>query len=385
VVRRAAEYLVCNGPVSEQDRWENDAGYSPFTVAAEIAALLSAADMADLSGEPAAAAYLRETADIWNDGIERAAYATGTELAEQLGIEGYYVRIVPPQGELASSPAGGFCPIKNRPFGQVAGCAALTVSPDALGLVRFGLRRADDPRMVNTIRAIDARLRMETPCGPSWYRYRGDQYGEQADGRPYNGSGIGRCWPLLTGERAHYELAAGHRDEALRLLAAMEASASDGGMIPEQIWDAPDVPERELFFGKPSGSAMPLVWAHAEYVKLRRSLHDGRVFDLPPQTVRRYLVENVQSPMLSWRFNHKLDTIPAGKTLRIEARAPATVHWSADGWQTIHDTPTRDTTLRTHLVDLPTAELPPGRLVCFTFFWPASRQWEGADFTVAVE
>ena len=88
--------------------------------------------------------------------------------------------------------------------------------------------------------------------------------------------GIGRVWPLLTGERAHFELAAGRVENAEQLLATMESFANEGSLISEQVWDSPDIAERELRFGHPSGSAMPLVWAHAEYLKLRRSLADSR-------------------------------------------------------------------------------------------------------------
>jgi glucoamylase len=128
---------------------------------------------------------------------------------------------------------------------------------------------------------IDALLKVETPSGPTWHRYNDDGYGEHEDGAPFDGTGIGRGWPLLTGERAHYELAAGRIEEAKRLLTTLESFANEGGLLPEQVWDSPDIPERELHFGRPSGSAMPLVWAHAEYLKLRRSLRDGRLFDLP--------------------------------------------------------------------------------------------------------
>jgi glucoamylase len=134
---------------------------------------------------------------------------------------------------------------------------------------------------------IDALLKVDTPGGPAWHRYNQDGYGEHEDGDAFDGTGVGRIWPLLTGERAHYELAAGRAEEARGLLRVMESFASDGGLLPEQVWDAPDIPARELYFGRPSGSAMPLVWAHAEHVKLLRSLRDGRVFDLPPQTVQR--------------------------------------------------------------------------------------------------
>jgi glucoamylase len=92
MVRRAAGFLVRNGPVTGQDRWEEDGGYSPFTLAVEIAALLAAADLALLMDAPEQAAYLRDTADVWNDQIEYWTYATGTELARQYGVDGYHVR-----------------------------------------------------------------------------------------------------------------------------------------------------------------------------------------------------------------------------------------------------------------------------------------------------
>jgi glucoamylase len=384
MVRRAAAFLVRNGPVTPKDRWEEDPGYSPFTLAVEIAALLVAADLADLNGETVAAAYLRETADVWNANVERWTYVTGTDLARQEGVEGYYVRIAPPEVAEAALPAVGFVPIKNRPPGQNTAPADHLVSPDTLALVRFGLRAPDDPRIVGTVKVVDALLKVETPCGPAWHRYNGDGYGEHEDGSPFDGIGMGRAWPLLTGQRAHYELAAGRREEATRLLRALEAFAGEGGMLPEQVWDAPDVPEHELFFGRPTGSAMPLVWAHAEYLKLRRSLHDGQMFDTPPQPVQRYQVDRIGSPHAIWRFNHKLRTMPAGKTLRVETSASARVHWSADGRQAAHSVETHDTGLGMHIADLPTRELPAGTTLALTFYWPEADQWEGVDFTVKI-
>jgi len=162
------------------------------------------------------------------------------------------------------------------------------------------------------------------------------------------------------------------------------AAQSSHGLIPEQVWDGPDLPRRGLFNGHPAGSAMPLVWAHAEYVKLLRSLRDGQVFDTPPQTVQRYLVDRTVSPHGCWRFNNKIQWLPTGKTLRIETLAPAMVHWSADGWRTTHDTHTRDTGLGIHIVDLPTDRLPKDTCVRFTFYWPEVRRWEGTDFDVHV-
>ncbi|HZD58500.1 MAG TPA: glycoside hydrolase family 15 protein, partial [Anaerolineales bacterium] len=384
MVRRAAGFLVRNGPVTQEDRWEEDPGYSPFTLAVEIAALLAAADLADLNQEADVAAYLRETADAWNDSIERWVYVSGTDLAEQVGVQGYYVRIAPAEQAEGGSLSQGFVPIKNRPPGESREPASYLVSPDALALVRFGLRAAEDERILNTIQVIDYLLKVDTPNGPAWHRYNDDGYGEHEDGSPFDGTGIGRAWPLLTGERAHYSLAAGKRDQAIRLMQALEAFSNPGGMIPEQIWDAEDMPERELFCGRPSGSAMPLVWAHAEYVKLRRSLRDGRVFDMPPQTVKRYQEEAAGSRYIIWRFNQKCQSIPQGKTLRIETLAPARVHWSSDGWESIRDDPTRDAGVGVHLLDVPSERMPVGTTISFTFYWPEEDRWEEQNFEVSV-
>lgn len=381
MVRRAAAFIARTGPVTEQDRWEEDGGYTPFTLAAEIAALLAAADLAEEAREDALAAYLRETADIWNDAIERWLYVRGTDTAREVGVDGYYVRITPPDLEDGDT----FVPIKNRPADAALRPAAEIVSTDALALVRFGLRRADDPRVVSTVRVIDALLRTQTPAGPSWRRYNEDGYGEHDDGSPFDGTGRGRLWPLLTGERGHYALAAGDRAEARRLLATMEGLAGDGGLLPEQTWDAPDIPERELWFGRPAGSAMPLVWAHAEYLKLARSLAEERVFDMPPQTVERYIRHTHASPYAAWRFNHKIRLLPAGRDLRVECLAPARVHWSANGWADTADADTRASGTGVHYADLDTRALAPGSEVVFTIYWPEEGRWEGTDFTVRVD
>jgi len=384
MVHRAAAFIVCNGPVTQQDRWEEDPGYSPFTLAVEIAALLVAAELAVAHGELALARYLRETADAWNASIDRWIYVTDTDWARQIGVDGYYVRISPVDEGGAASPLEGFVPIKNRPPDQSTAPAAHLVSPDALALVRFGLRAADDPRIQNTIAVIDALLRVETPNGPGWHRYNGDGYGEHEDGSPFDGTGTGRLWPLLTGERGHYELAAGRPEAAEKLLRAMEEFANEGGLLPEQVWDTADISERGLHFGRPSGSAMPLVWAHAEYVKLRRSLADGRVFDLPTQTTQRYLVDKTGSPHTIWRFNHKSRTLSVGNTLRLEMLAPAIVHWSSDAWRTVHDTETIDSGIGMYIADLPTAQLLDGSNIVFTFYWSRVSRWENVDFTVVV-
>ncbi len=386
MVRKAASFIVRNGPVTQQDRWEEDGGYSPFTLAAEISALLAAADIAELSGHSDIAFTLRDHADAWNDNIERWVYATGGDLAQQIGVEGYYVRISPPITDAAASPTQGFVPIKNRPPGQGMERAFRIVSPDSLALVRFGLRAANDPRILNTIRVIDALLRVQLPQGPCWYRYNGDGYGEHKDGSPFDGTGIGRPWPLLAGERAHYELAAGRPKEAEALLTVMENSTTGHSrLLPEQVWDAADIPALELFRGKPSGSACPLVWAHSEYIKLRRSLRDRKIFDQPPQTIQRYLVEKPIRQIFGWRFNNKARCVPRYKKLRLVLMTPAVVRWTIDNWKTSQDTPTRDTGLDTYILDLPTASLPVGAQVVFTFYWPQENRWEGTNYTVVVE
>ena len=385
MVRRAAVFLARNGPISPQDRWEEQPGYAPFTIATEIAALLVAADLADAASNSIAADYLRETADAWNASIERWLYVEGTELAQLHGVDGYYARVAQPDHADAASPCQGFVPIKNRPPDQATGPAALMVSLDALALVRFGLRAHDDPRIRNTLTVIDATLKVETPRGPAWHRYQGDAYGEHPDGSPYDGTGVGRAWPLLTGERAHYELVAGRIPAAEHLAQAMEMMAGDAGLLPEQVWDSADIPDRGLFLGHASGSAMPLVWAHAEYLKLCRSLLDGRIFDRPPQTAERYLVQQITSDRIVWRFNNKVRAMPANRTLRVETLVPAVVHWSVDGWRTVHDTATRDTTLGVHVVDLGTRHLCAGDRVQLTFYWPDAARWERVDFWVSIE
>ena len=209
MAREAAAYLVRNGPVSPQDRWEEDPGYSPFTVAAEIAALLAAADLAELQHEPSIATYLRETADVWYASIDRWMYVTGTDWCREFQVAGYYVRIAPVETEEGVSRMQQSIPVKNVGPGQGESLACHLVSPDALALVRFGLRAADDPRILDTLKVIDALLKVETPQGPAWHRYNGDGYGEHEDGEPFDGTGIGRAWPLLTGERAHLRTGGG--------------------------------------------------------------------------------------------------------------------------------------------------------------------------------
>ena len=384
MLKKATGYLVRNGPVSPQDRWEEDPGYTPFTVAAEIAALLAAADLADLNRESSTAIYLRETADVWNSSIEHWMYMSATDWCARFKVDGYYVRIAPKQTGAPRSNFQQNVAVKNVTASEDTRRASHLISPDALALVRFGLRSADDPHIRDTAKVIDALLKVQTPSGPVWHRYNDDGYGEHEDGSPFDGTGIGRGWPLLTGERAHYELAAGRIEEAKRLLTTLETFANKTGLISEQVWDCPEIPARELYFGRPSGSAMPLVWAHAEHLKLQRSLRDGRLFDMPAQTVKRYLIAKTVSPRLTWRYNHKLRSLPPSKILRVELMASAVIHWTSNDWRTTQDVNTQDTGLGIHLADLETGSLVEGTQITFTFYWSDAKRWEGANFDVRI-
>ena len=380
MVRAAAAYLVCNGPVTQQDRWEEDGGYTPYTVAAEIAALLVAAEWAEKMGEPELVPYLLTTADYWNSQIEHWMYVQDTPLARRCGVSGYYVRIA----ETDLDGGDEFIDVKNLPGNEGQRRADEIVATDALALVRFGLRAADDPRMVNTVKVIDAELKVQLPYGPGWRRYSADGYGEHADGAPFDGTGIGRVWPLLTGERAHYALALGDTAAASALLRSFEAMAGAGGLLPEQTWDSADLPERELFLGQPAGSAMPLVWAHAEYLKLVRSLSTGRLFDMPPQTRHRYVVQRTGSTLSVWRFNQKLRSLLAGTTLRIETLTPARIRWTHDEWRSYTDADTQPSGLGSHYVDLATSAMPADARVVFTHYWPEAERWEGVNFALTL-
>jgi glucoamylase len=384
MMRKAVSFLVANGPITNQDRWEENAGYSTFTLAVEIAALLIAAEYAEMNNEPQMAEFLRETADSWNANIERWTYVEGSDLAKFVGVDGYYVRINA-QETFDIEHGNGLVTISNRPKGENICPASEMVSPDALALVRFGLRAADDPRILNTIKVIDATLKMEHPLGPVWYRYNRDGYGEQVDGKPFQFTGIGRPWPLLTGERAHYEIAAGNFTQAEKLLKTFENYANETGLFPEQVWDSDDIPEMGLYFGKPSGSAMPLAWAHSEYIKLCRSLKAKKIFDMPLQVEQRYLIEKKTSNRLIWNFKSKYKFIQRGMNLRIHTMAQATVKWSTDNWVNTSEVNTLDTGLGVYYADIDTSELDHEQEIIYTFYWHDADNWEDKDYKLSIE
>ncbi|MEM0158141.1 MAG: glycoside hydrolase family 15 protein [Thermoplasmataceae archaeon] len=385
MILKAASFIARNGPVTGQDRWEEDSGYSCFTLAAEVAALIVGAEYLRNRGYVSEAAYLEDLADFWNDNIENWTYTTTGKCCTTCDVPGYYVRISPPMKGDSSSPFSGYVPIRNRPPIDATKKPEEIVSPDFLALVRFGLRSPHDQRIVNTIKVVDTMLKTETKTGPVWHRYNDDGYGENPDGTPFNGTGVGRGWPLLAGERAHYELAAGNREEAVRLAKTMENQAGIGGMIPEQVWDADDIPKRGLYNGRPSGSAMPLVWAHAEYIKLLRSLRDGRIFDQPTVVSRRYLEDGRHSMVSIWSFSNKIKQAERGKPLRIQAQSDADLVWTSDNWKTTHNDRLRWNRLDLWSFDIATDYLAGSDTVEFTFFWIGSQSWEGKNFQIRLK
>ncbi len=379
MVRRALGFIARTGPATEQDRWEESAGINPFTLAVSIAALVAGAG---LLPSPAAD-WALELADFWNSNIERWTSVSGTPLAARLGVAGYYVLVLPAQAiERRPDIFRQVIPIHNRADNAAVRADEL-VGTEFLQLVRFGLRRADDPLILDSIRVADALLKTETPSGPVWHRYNGDGYGEHDDGSPYDGAGRGRGWPLLTGERGHYELVAGR--DPLPYLEAMCRMASPGGMLPEQVWDTDPIPSRRLSPGRPSGSAMPLVWAHAEFIKLLVSRHLGHPIDRPRAVGQRYRAKRPAARHAFWWPHAPIAGFPAGVRLAVALPLPAVVHWGRDGWRDVADEPTRDSGLGFHVAVLDVRRLEPGASIDFTWRWQQSGDWLGRDYALAVE
>jgi glucoamylase len=378
MVRRALGFIARTGPASQQDRWEEDAGINAFTLSVCIAALVAGAPLA----KPVARDFVLALADYWNAHIEDWTVVYDTALARRLKVAGYYVRMAPAQTDSNPRAMLDVLPIKNRL--QDPGLSAEEqVGVDFLQLVRFGLRRADDQLIRDSVHVIDTLLKVDTPSGPSWHRYNGDGYGEHEDGTPFDGTGRGRAWPLLTGERGHYELAAGH--DPLPYLEAMAAMSGTGGMIPEQVWDTDALPKRGLSPGRPSGSAMPLSWAHAEFVKLLVSRQLGRPFDRPDTLWQRYKGLRPKIQHTIWLPQTMISRIPSGKNLIIAYYEAGVVHWGVDGWQNTQDTATRDSGLGLHFVQLDTKNLRNGQQLNFTFRTSGAEHWSGKDFDIRIE
>jgi glucoamylase len=275
-VRPAAEFVVAHGPATPQERWEEESGYSPSTIAAEVAGLVCAAAIADRHHDGDAASRYRRTADTWMQQLDAWTMThTGP-----LSPDPYYIRIAqhgkPDSGEpLEINNGGGTWDER------------MIVDAGFLELVRLGIRPPADRRIVTSLGIVDRTIRVDTPKGPGWYRYNHDGYGERADGHGWalDMTGIGRLWPLLTGERGEYEIARG--GDGRPMLDTMLKFANPGRMLAEQVWDRPESPATHLKFGEGTGSATPLAWSHAQFIRLALAVKHRRVIEMP-EIVRAY-------------------------------------------------------------------------------------------------
>ena len=385
MVMRAASFLIVNGPATQQERWEEASGYSPSTLASVIAALISAACFADERSDKEIADYLRAYADFLECHLETWMVTnTGTLVP---GIPRHYIRVMPVNLADPSpndNPDVAMLRLQNQePGKQTEYPAKDIVDGGFLELVRYGVRSASDPIIVDSVKVIDVVLRKETPLGPCYYRYNHDGYGQRDDGTAYDDWGVGRLWPLLTGERGHYELAAGR--DAREYLKAIEHYASKTGLLTEQVWDSEQSPTDWLKLGYPTGAAMPLMWAHAEYIRLLRSIHDGKVFDVVPEVAERYQGERKKCCEIEiWKPNHHPTSVARGTTFRLQAPEPFEVHWSKDEWANSQESYSQPTKLGVQYCDLDTTD-PALKKIEFTVFWPERGVWESRNYEVTIQ
>src|SRR4051794_35004701 len=279
-VRKAATAIVARGPATPQERWEESGGYSNSTLPAMIAGLVAASDLARQRGDSDRARLWLGVADEWQRNLEKWLFTTNGPL----GDGRYYVRI-----DDDGDPNDG----SERDFGNAAGVHKENAVVDAgiLDAVRLGVKAPGDPYIAESLPEIDASLATDTPSGRVWHRYTFDGYGEQPSGAPwaFGAPGTkGRAWPLLSGERGEYEVANGR--SGLSSLQTMANTANDGYMIPEQVWDASEPAPAPYGYqpGKATGSASPLAWAMAQYVRLARAIAAGRPVETPSVVSNRY-------------------------------------------------------------------------------------------------
>ena len=311
MILRAAAYLIRQGPVTAQERWEENAGYSPSTLATVIAGLVCAAEFAKQRSETGTADFILQYADWLAAHVEEWTVTTAGELVE--GFRRHYIRINPTDPEapdphadpnttmLAVANGGGLHPARN------------VVGGDFLHLVRLGIRAADDPLVRDSIAVIDRLLKRDLPQGPCWRRYNHDGYGQKDDGSAFDGTGVGRCVadfdgrarPLRTRGRARSQ-AVYCRDGKVRQRRRHDQRAVVGRRRPAG---------EGMRRGLPTGAAMPLCWSHAEYVSLVRSAHDGVCFDRVEPAFQRYVVNPVASRHEMWSVRHPIRRMPPGQIL----------------------------------------------------------------------
>ena len=268
-IESLANYLVSNGPATPQERWEENGGYSPATMAAEIAGLICAASIAETNGATSQAATYQSTALAWASEVDSATYTT----SGPYGNGGYFLRITPDGSPNSGSSIG----IAN---GGGSHDDRTVVDPSFLELVRLGIKAATATDITSTLSVVDSELKVTTPEGPVWHRYNFDGYGETSSGGDYTGSGVGNPWPVLTGERGEYDVADGNLSGAQSLLATMAGAANSGDQIPEQVWGGA-TGTGGFTFGQPDNSSTPLMWAMAQYVRLAIDISAGKDVDTP--------------------------------------------------------------------------------------------------------
>jgi glucoamylase len=275
-IKPAADFIVRNGPRTDQDRWEEKSGYSPATIAAQIAGLVCAAEIATANNDATSAKRYLDTADNWAQNIEKWT------VTQADGASGYYLRIT------ANDNPNDGAKMEINSSNRVVDESKI-VDAGFLELVRLGIKAPRDPLIVESLKLIDQLIKVKTPVGDAWYRYNHDAYGETPDGGKYDGrNGVGRLWTLLTGERGEYELAAGDIASARKRLDTLAGFANDGLMIPEQVWDREESPLPGLRFGGGTGSATPLAWSMAQFIRLAMSIEHGRNLETPRVVWERY-------------------------------------------------------------------------------------------------
>ncbi|MEP6816834.1 MAG: glycoside hydrolase family 15 protein [Marmoricola sp.] len=283
-VRAAEDFVVANGPSTPGERWENASGYSPATIAAEISGLVVAAHIARRNGDDVRADHYLQVADSWRDSLGHWTVTTNGPYSRKP----YFLRIT------TDGDANTGTKIQLSDGGPLIDQRKV-LDPSFLELVRLGVLRPDDARVRNTLTLVDRYLRYSTPNGPFWHRASFDGYGEKADGSEWEptptASGIthGRGWPLLTGERGEYRLAAG-RNAQNDLDTIARAADNASWLLPEQVWDhQPPAGNGPAFQpGEPTLSASPLAWTHAQFIRLAWSVDAGASVETPQPVACRY-------------------------------------------------------------------------------------------------
>ncbi len=292
-IRPAANFVSSHGPSYGVERWEEQTGYSPSTIAAEIAGLVAAADIARVNGDTVSANVWLGVADDWQRSIEKYTVTTTGPLANHP----YYIRLSKtgdPNAAISYGLGNGGPTVDQRSV----------IDAGFLELVRLGLKSANDPAITESLPVVDATIAKTTDSGQGWLRYNGDGYGDDSTtGRPWaaTNSGTGHVWPLLTEERGEYNVAAGNTSAAVPLLNTMRLFGSGVGMIPEQDWDTTnlaaspygtDPTQASIGFvnGKPAGSAAPLTWSEAVFPRLLLDIAANKPLERPTNTYNRYVV-----------------------------------------------------------------------------------------------